>query len=58
MPQSDSGSSDGSWSREGPGMSSSPKAANVNGSAASPGAVMKVASAVAPCSPPEAYRKR
>ena len=52
MPQSDSGSSDGSWSRGGPGIPSSPKAVNVNGSTASPGAVMNVASAVAPCSMP------
>jgi hypothetical protein len=58
MPQSDSGSSEGSWSRDGPGMPSSAKAVNVNGSAASPGAVMKAASGVAPCSGPEAYRKR
>jgi hypothetical protein len=39
-------------------MPSSPKAVNVNGSATSPGAVMKVASGLAPVSRPEAYRKR
>ena len=44
MPQSDSGSSDGSRSRDGPGMPSSAKAVKVNGSATLPGAVMNVAS--------------
>ena len=57
-PQSDSGSSDGSRSSDGPGIPSSPKAVNVNGSQASPGAVMKVASGVAPVSRPEAYLNR
>ena len=54
IPQSDSGSSDGSRSRDGPGMPSSAKAVNVNGSSASPGAVRNVASAVAPISLPDA----
>ena len=58
MPQSDSGSSDGSRSSDGPGIPSSPKAVNVNGSRVSPGAVMKVASGVTPTSRPEVYRNR
>jgi hypothetical protein len=58
IPQSDSASSEGSRSSDGPGMPSSPKAVNVNGSPTSPGAVMNVASGVAPVSRPEAYRKR
>jgi hypothetical protein len=58
-PQSDSGSSDGSRSRVGPGMPSSANAVKVNGSAQfSPGAVTKVASGVCPVSFPEEYVKR
>ncbi|HEY1820921.1 MAG TPA: hypothetical protein VGG83_13420 [Trebonia sp.] len=52
--QSDSGSSARSRSRDGPGMPSSANAVKVNGSATSPGAVRNVASAVAPCSWPQA----
>ena len=52
MPQSDSGSSEGSWSSDGPGMPSSANAVKVNGSSVSRGAVMKVPSGVTPTSPP------
>jgi hypothetical protein len=54
MPHCDSGSSDGSRSSDGPGIPSSAKAVNVNGSSTSPGAVRNVASAVVPTSPPDA----
>ena len=41
----DSGSREGSWSSEGPGMPSSANAVNVNGSTASPGASVESSSA-------------